>query len=233
MHGQDLPATIRALAFVLIPMILSLTVHECAHALSAYILGDTTAKDAGRLTLNPQAHIDPWGTLFIPAMSVLMGGVPYLGWARPTPFRSTRFREGVNRRLGAAIVAAAGPLSNVVLALLSLSLLALLGRAGVPLYDIVQNGDAFVPRRTAIDVFLITMYELNLGLAFFNLLPVPPLDGFRLLPPVLDPLVRPMERYGFALLMAAFLFLPESVLRAVFHPLWVVMDRLQMVFGVA
>src|ERR1700690_3772616 len=113
MQGLDLPKVAIQLAFTLIPMILSLSVHECAHAGAAYLLGNRTAKDAGRLTLNPQAHIDPWGTLFIPAIGVLMGGVPYLGWARPTPFRAVNFRDGVNRRMGIALVAAAGPLSNV------------------------------------------------------------------------------------------------------------------------
>jgi Zn-dependent protease len=232
MQGTDFADTARQLAFVLIPMILSLSVHECAHAASAYLLGDRTAKDAGRLTLNPQVHIDPWGTLFVPALSVLMGGVPFLGWARPTPFKATEFRSGVNRRLGSALVAAAGPASNLVLSVLSLAVLVALGRSGVALYTMVQDGDSMVPRPSSIYVFLFTMFELNLGLAYFNLLPIPPLDGYRLLPPALDRLARPLERYGFALLMAAFLFLPPSVLGTFFRPLYFVMDRLQALFGV-
>jgi Zn-dependent protease len=233
MQGLDLAETARALAFVLIPMILSLSVHECAHAWSAYLLGDPTAKDAGRLTLNPQVHIDPWGTLFIPAMSVFIGGVPFLGWARPTPFQANRFREGINRRLGAAVVSLAGPLSNILLALASLSILVVLRKINFPLFSIVQDGESFVARRGSIDVLLLRMYELNLGLAFFNLLPIPPLDGYRLLPRVLDPLVRPLERYGFALLMLVFLFLPPSVLGAIFGPVLFVMDRVRALFGVA
>jgi Zn-dependent protease len=233
MQGLSLAETARALAFVLIPMILSLSVHECAHAWSAYLLGDRTAKDAGRLTLNPQAHIDPWGTLFIPAMSVLVGGVSFLGWARPTPFQASRFREGVNGRLGTVLVSLAGPLSNVVLALGSLSILAVLGKMNFPLYTVVQDGEAFVARRGSIDVLLLRMYELNLGLAFFNLLPIPPLDGYKLLPRVLEPVVRPLERYGFALLMVVFLLFPPSILGAVFRPVLFVMDRVQVLFGVA
>jgi Zn-dependent protease len=233
MQGIDLAETARRLALVLVPMILSLTVHECAHAASAYLLGDKTAKDAGRLTLNPQAHIDPWGTLFIPALSVLMGGVPFLGWARPTPFNTSRFRPGINRRFGAALVSLAGPLSNVALALLSISLLAVLGKAHFPLYSVVvEDGDAVGARPGSIYVFLLMMYELNLGLAFFNLLPIPPLDGYRLLPPVLDPVVRPLERYGFGLLMVIFLLLPGSVMAVVFRPVLFVMDRVQALFGV-
>jgi Zn-dependent protease len=233
MQGQDLADIARRLALVLIPMILSLSVHECAHALSAYLLGDHTAKDAGRLTLNPQSHIDPWGTLFIPAMGVFMGGVPFLGWARPTPFRASRFREGIPRRLGSALVAAAGPLSNVALGLLSISVLALLGRLHFPLFTTLEDGDALVARRNGVDLFLIAMFRLNLGLAFFNLLPIPPLDGARLLPPALDPIVRPLERYGFAILMVAFLFLPPSVLGTIFSPLVFAMDRVEALFGVA
>lgn len=233
MQGIDLIHYARALAFALVPMILSLSVHECAHAWSAHLLGDETAKDAGRLTLNPEAHIDPWGTLFIPALSVLMGGVPFLGWARPTPFRADRFREGVNRRFGAALVSAAGPVSNLALALVSLSLLAFLGRLGVPLFSMVQDGDSMVAQRNALDLFLLAMFQLNVGLAFFNLLPIPPLDGYRLLPPALDAIARPLERYGFALLMAAFLFLPAGVTSAVFRPMYALMNAVQSLFGVA
>jgi Zn-dependent protease len=232
MQGLDLAATARALAFVLIPMILSLSVHEWAHACSAFLLGDRTAKDAGRLTLNPQVHIDPWGTLFVPAMSVFIGGIPFLGWGRPTPVQPSRFRDGVNRNLGVALVSLAGPLSNVLLALLSLSILVALRKANFPLYSVVQDGEALVARRGSIDVLLLRTYQLNLGLAFFNLLPIPPLDGYKLLPRAVTPLVRPLERYGFALIMVAFLLLPPSVLGTVFGPLRFVMDRVQALFGV-
>jgi Zn-dependent protease len=233
MQGLDLARVAQALVFALVPMILSLSVHECAHAGAAYILGDRTAKDAGRLSLNPQVHIDPWGTLLVPAMSVLMGGAPFLGWARPTPCKPMNFRPGVNRRLGMAFVAAAGPLSNVALSLVSLSILAMLGRIGFQLFSMVQDGDAMVPRPGPLPVFLFRMYQVNLGLAFFNLLPIPPLDGYRLLPPVLDRYVRPLERYGFALLMLGFLMLPPSVLGTVFRPLYFVMGRVEALFGVA
>jgi Zn-dependent protease len=232
MQGFDLVVTGRRLALVLVPMILSLTVHECAHAGCAYLLGDKTAKDAGRLTLNPQAHIDPWGTLFIPALGVLIGGIPFLGWARPTPFNASRFRQGLNRRFGAALVSAAGPLSNVLLALAAISLLAALGKAGFPLYSFTEDGDVVTAHRGPVAVFLLTMYEMNLGLAFFNLLPVPPLDGYRLLPRVFDPIVRPLERYGFAILVMIFLMLPRSVLGAVFGPVLYVMGMGEAFFGV-
>jgi Zn-dependent protease len=233
MQGLDLPRLAGALAFVLIPMILSLSVHECAHAAVAYMLGDRTAKDAGRLTLNPQAHLDPWGTVFVPAMGVLMGGVPFLGWGKPTPFRPVLFRDGVPRRLGTVLVAAAGPLANVILALLSISLLALLDRRGVELLTLVQDGDALVPRPTSLYVFLLTMFQLNLGLAFFHLLPVPPLDGYHLLPRALEAWVRPLERYGFAIIMVAVLMLPREVTGVVFRPVMLLMGRVEALFGLA
>src|SRR5205085_9394510 len=149
--------------------------------------------NAGRLTLNPQAHIDPWGSLLIPALSVIMGGMAFIGWAKPTPFRADKFRPGVNRRLGAALVSAAGPASNLVLALAAAGSLSVAQRAGV--------------ENAAVLMLLKSMFLLNVGLAIFNLLPVPPLDGHRLLPPAFDPIVEPLERYGFAVLMVIFVFL--------------------------
>ncbi|HMF44095.1 MAG TPA: site-2 protease family protein, partial [Polyangia bacterium] len=93
-------------------MLLSLTVHEWAHAWSAYRLGDDTASKLGRLTLNPIAHIDPFGSLILPLLHI-----PF-GWAKPVPVNPTRFRKGVNISTGMIITAAAGPLANVVLAVL-------------------------------------------------------------------------------------------------------------------
>ena len=107
---------------ILIPLLLSLTVHEWAHAWSAYRLGDDTASMQGRLTLNPIAHIDPVGTLVLPLL-----GIPF-GWAKPVPVNPTRFRRGVNMSTGMIITAAAGPLSNVVLALLSAVAFGLIAR---------------------------------------------------------------------------------------------------------
>src|SRR5215831_21359818 len=107
---------------ILIPLLLSLTVHEWAHAWSAYRLGDDTASMQGRLTLNPIAHIDPIGTLILPLL-----GVPF-GWAKPVPVNPTRFRRGVNMSRGMMITAAAGPLSNVALAVLSAIALGLIAR---------------------------------------------------------------------------------------------------------
>src|SRR5580698_8792478 len=106
----------------LIPLILSLTVHEWAHAYSAFRLGDDTAARQGRLTLNPIPHIDPFGTILCPLL-----GIPF-GWAKPVPVNPVRFNREISMRAGMMITAAAGPLSNLVLAVLCSALAGLLGR---------------------------------------------------------------------------------------------------------
>jgi Zn-dependent protease len=200
----DLPGTVRDLALTLVPMILSLSVHEYAHAWSAYKLGDTTAKDDGRLTLNPLVHIDPVGTLFFPALSVFSGGIGFLGWARPTPFRSDQMRRGVNRRFGEALVSAAGPLSNLMLALIAAGIMSILTHVGVSL---TREGHVFASLNdlTPIGMLLYAMLLLNVGLTVFNLLPFPPLDGHRLLPPAIDRVVTPIAPYGMLVLMGLFM----------------------------
>ncbi len=232
LEGMDFAELARRLAYALVPMILSLTVHEFAHAWSATKLGDPTARDAGRLTLNPTAHIDPWGTLIIPALSVLMGGMAFIGWARPTPFRADRFRTGINRRLGAALVAAAGPISNLMLATLAIAALAILSRLNVPLTHLVQDDDHFARQPTPVALLLYSMFTLNLALAFFNLLPIPPLDGHRLLPPAFDPIVRPLSRYGFTILIVIFLVLPGVANTLFYAPLGHLQELMERLFGV-
>jgi Zn-dependent protease len=144
---------------LLIPLILSLTVHEWAHAYSAFRLGDDTAARQGRMTLNPIPHIDPIGTLLCPLL-----GVPF-GWAKPVPVVPTRFRRDVSMRAGIMITAAAGPLSNLVLAFLCAVALGLIWRFGL--------------HGVAVQSLLGMSMQLNLALFLFNLIPIPPLDGSR------------------------------------------------------
>jgi Zn-dependent protease len=163
----------------LIPLILSLSVHEWAHAYSAFRLGDDTASRMGRLTLNPLAHIDPIGTLIVPLFA-------QFGWAKPVPVNPARFNRNISMRMGMIITASAGPVSNVVLALLCIFVMGVLWR--------------FSFRNEAIERFLEMGFQLNTVLALFNLLPIPPLDGSRvvdgLMPLRLRPAWERVARYG-------------------------------------
>ncbi len=172
--------------------IISLTVHEWAHAWSAWKLGDDTASLQGRLTLNPIAHVDLLGTIILPLL-----GVPF-GWAKPVPVNPARFRREVSMSGGMALTAGAGPLSNLVLALLSTVAIGLLIRWAPALVE----GPVFP--------LLRELVVLNVALAIFNLLPVPPLDGSRvvawLMPRGLAEGWRRIELYAPLLLIAVFLW---------------------------
>jgi Zn-dependent protease len=174
--------------------ILSLSIHEFAHAWTAFRLGDDTASREGRLTLNPLSHIDLLGTILLPLL-----GVPF-GWAKPVPINPTRFRRDVTMARGMAVTAGAGPLANVVLALLAAVALGLGLRLAPDLLE--HDGPLFF--------VLFGMLQLNVGLALFNLIPIPPLDGSRivawLLPYNLREQWHQLERFAPILLMAIFWF---------------------------
>jgi Zn-dependent protease len=159
---------------LLVPLLLSLSVHEWAHAWAAASLGDDTAARQGRLTLNPLEHIDPLGTLLLPLL-----GIPF-GWAKPVPIEPLRFHRSVNMRTGVALTAAAGPLSNLCLA--SLAALLLMGLAAL--------APASVGAGSALGSLLELLVLLNVLLAFFNALPIPPLDGSRIMEAVAPPSLR-------------------------------------------
>ena len=148
---------------LLISLWLSLSVHEWAHAWSAWKLGDDTAALLGRMTLNPLAHIDPIGTVLLPLL-----GVPF-GWAKPVPVQPHRFTRRVTMRMGMMLTAIAGPLSNLVLAAVSIVLLALL----------IRFRPGTIEMQQALFALLRTMIFLNVILATFNAIPIPPLDGSR------------------------------------------------------
>lgn len=177
----------------LIPLLLSLTVHEWAHAWSAWLLGDQMAEREGRLTLNPLAHIDPVGSLLLPVL-----GVPF-GWAKPVPVNPGGFRPGVSLRTGVLITAAAGPISNICIALVCAMLLAV---------GVAWGGTAGVVPDAILDL-LETFIYLNVILAVFNALPLPPLDGSRvvdcLVPDSLRPVWDAVCQYGMVLLILVLL----------------------------
>src|SRR5258705_2238563 len=176
-------------------MVLSLSVHECAHAWVAYRLGDDTAARQGRLSLSPVTHIDPIGSLLIPALNIILaGGFGFIGWARPTPVTPSKFRPTVPMRTGMVLVAAAGPASNFLLALVSLGLFAIFKRAELGLWDAAGRATGFA-------ALLVAMFQINVGLMVFNFLPIPPLDGSRLLPKSMEGLKEAIAPYSFVLLL--------------------------------
>jgi Zn-dependent protease len=221
--GLSLPELVRLLALDLLVMVLSLSIHECAHAWVAHLLGDDTAARQGRLSLSPATHVDPLGTLLIPALSIFMGSAfGFIGWARPCPVEPRNFRRTIPMRRGMAIVAAAGPLSNLVLALLALGLFALCKRADVGLWD--AEG-----RMSGIAALLVTMFHVNVGLMVFNFLPIPPLDGSRLLPRSMDEFQARLAPYSVVLLLVI-INVPILSRYMVLEPIRLVANVLQTLF---
>jgi Zn-dependent protease len=157
----------------LLVLIFSLSVHEAAHAWSASRLGDDTAKRLGRVTLNPVVHVDPIGTLLLPAIA-MVSGAPLIGWAKPTPVNTRNLRQP---RRDHILVTAAGPMSNMLIAFVAAAAL----RAGA-------SGDW-------LGLLVIEALTLNVLLAVFNMLPLPPLDGGQILMALLPP--RVAARFGF------------------------------------
>ncbi|HVP69322.1 MAG TPA: site-2 protease family protein [Anaeromyxobacteraceae bacterium] len=156
-------------------LLLSLTVHEYAHAWTARKLGDDTAERIGRLTLNPLAHADPIGTFLLPVL-----GVPF-GWARPVPVNPARFRRDVRMTTGMMITSLAGPFANFALAVLATVAMGLLYRLAPAAADAYHG----------IAAFLAIAIQMNVALGVFNMLPLPPLDGSRIVDALLPARLRP------------------------------------------
>ncbi|MEI6042079.1 MAG: site-2 protease family protein [bacterium] len=174
-------------------LVFSVVIHEVSHGLAALSQGDQTAKIMGRLTLNPIKHIDPFGSIILPLLCAILPGGIILGWAKPVPVNFNALKSG---KKGEALVAFAGPLSNIVLAVIAGLTIRFFG-LGLP-------GPAIV----ALEIIVLT----NLVLATFNLVPIPPLDGSRILSAILPQKARyimhTLERYGllFSLLFVFFLW---------------------------
>ncbi len=187
----DINAYIREIALMAVPLLLSITFHEVAHGYTAYLLGDPTAKRAGRLTLNPLKHLDPLGVLAFILTRMI-------GWAKPVPVDMRYFK---NPQKGMVLVAIAGPATNFVLAFVCSLLLQL----------ILSNAHAVAPGSTAESIIyplaLMCKYGviINLALCVFNLLPIPPLDGSNILagfmPPETAYKYMQLGRYGFIVII--------------------------------
>ncbi len=174
----------------------AIILHEVSHGYMALMLGDTTARDAGRLTLNPIAHVDLWGTIILPLMMFLVAGFA-VGYAKPVPIDPRRMTR-VRYQTALLLTGAAGPVTNVVLAIVSGILFRVVGALGAPV--IVQYMFAFFT-------------FINLVLAFFNLVPIPPLDGSRVVQYFLKGealrAYASLERWGILIVLALVFLLPQ------------------------
>jgi len=187
----------------MVVLLFSISAHEAGHAWMSYKFGDDTARLLGRITLNPLAHTDPIGTLLIPIASFIFVhvgiSIALIGWGKPTPVNPLRWR---NKDVANVMVSIAGILANLIIAFVSLGLMYVAGflhlfGPDAPLASIEEP----------LVLFLFTAYSLNVSLAFFNLLPFPPLDGSKILwtilPDSMKPAIEALERFGFIILLLA------------------------------
>ena len=177
------------IAIVLVVILFSMTLHELMHGFVAYWLGDSTAKQQGRLSLNPIKHIDPFMTIILPII-LAVSGLPIFGGAKPVPFNPLNVKWG---EWGAALVALAGPFTNFIIAFISFGVWVLIG---TPVHGIVGQ------------IFTLLIY-VNLGFFVFNMIPIPPLDGSRVLyalaPDFIKRAMEMIERYGIIVVFAIIL----------------------------
>ena len=182
--------------FQILILIMSIVVHEVAHGYAAMLLGDNTAKYEGRLTLNPIKHLDPVGSFIVPLLSYQLGGF-IIGWAKPVPYNPYNLRPG---RWSEAIVAGAGPLSNITIAII---------------FGFVVRGAVATGGSLALVEISSLIVLINIILAVFNLMPIPPLDGskllFALFPENLSQFRAFFERYGMILLIFFVFFLWQLI----------------------
>lgn len=186
---MDLSINAASLLVIFVSLIVAISLHEMMHAFVGYKLGDTTAYEQGRISLNPLRHIDPFLTILLPAITLILFHAPILA-AKPVPFDPGQVRYG---EFGAALIAAAGPFTNLLLAVLGAVLLRVVG--GDPIASIVA-----------------TFTALNVGLFVFNMIPIPPLDGSRILyavaPESVQAFMASLEQFGFFIIFGLILAVP-------------------------
>ncbi len=214
----------RKLAVFALPVLFGITFHEVAHGYAAKIMGDDTAEKVGRLSLNPLRHVDLVGTIVLPVVLLVLGSGIVFGYAKPVPVNPSRFR---NVKKGMVRVAAAGPGANLVMAVISGLLFRLIANffPGVA-REIITSGIYASPSDTAgyvlvpLGLMLAISVQFNVLLLLFNLIPIPPLDGGRivsgLLPPQLEEKFDAVERYGMIILLILLFVDPFGIISRLF-----------------
>jgi len=209
--GLGMPAYV---IIVVIIILISMTIHEAMHGFMAYFLGDNTAKNEGRLTLNPIKHIDPFLTIILPVLLAIVGA-PIFGGAKPVPFNPHQVRYG---EWGAALVAVAGPLTNLILAFVCFGI------------------STFIDPSSLVSGVLVLATIVNLGFFAFNILPIPPLDGSRLLyalaPDFLRRLLEALEHAGLVMVFVLVLIASGPLGAVIRTIITFALDIFSAIFGV-
>ncbi|MCX7760017.1 MAG: site-2 protease family protein [Hydrogenothermaceae bacterium] len=213
--------------FMIPALLFAVIIHEIGHGLIAYKLGDDTAKREGRLTLNPVPHIDPLGSLLLPGLLIAVGSPFLFGWAKPVPINPYNFKK-LNIKTGVALTSFAGPFTNILFAVI-FALLYRLSTDVEILSSIASFLGVWVVESIFVPLAIFFKYSvtINLILAIFNLLPIPPLDGghilLSLLPSHIYQKIAPYEQYGFFILI---LLLFTGVIGYIIMPIYVFLIKI-------